>query len=217
MNNKSLKVAISIALILILTVGAAQVIKLANGDPIPWASTPNIEKPTLAVESPQNYTTYASSVLLNFTVTKPASWNAVHIVVPYVGEIHSVKVYLDGNQEQYGINNSTLNQLASGLHMLNVSVLAGTYYRGPIYGNSSINSGITDVDTINGVSVQNTIYEYPIVVSGIVYFTVGQPTQNTSPIPAAPEFPSLMIPLLLIIIVMAVGLLVYFKKHKYYD
>jgi hypothetical protein len=192
-------------------VAGALVIELARANPIPWQPTPNQEKPTLAIETPENNTAYNDGgVYLNFTVTEPDSWNK-HMIVHYIGRVASVEAYLDGNSIYHGHSNSgsysiKLNQSASGLHTINVTVLSYTYYQGPIYGNSSILSSI--------VSDRGPVYEYPIVVSDIVYFTVGQPTQSTSPLPSAPEFPSWIILPLCIIVVIGVGLVVYFRKRK---
>ncbi|MGD0645401.1 MAG: hypothetical protein ABSA75_10900 [Candidatus Bathyarchaeia archaeon] len=223
MSKKTFMAVITISLILILTVAGAVVIELARADPIPWPTIPNQEKPTLTVETPQNNTAYnASSVYLNFTVTKPDSWNAVHIVVPYIGEIAYANVYLDGNLTNYGrfyapgsSFSLKLNQTASGPHSLNVTVQSYTYYQGPIYGNSSIISNITSVSIVNGVSVpEKPIYLYPIVVSDIVYFTVlGEPSPSHQ---ETGSFPTATVAAVSTVAVVAVGagLVVYFKKRR---
>jgi hypothetical protein len=220
--------ALTLISTLLLIAVASLFLRLASANPVPWPSTPNQEKPTLKVETPQNNTAYdASSVYLNFTVTKPDSWNAVHMVVHYIGGIASVNVYLDGNLTDYGRTYATgssfsvkLNQTASGPHLLNVTVQSYTYYQGPVYGNSSIISNITSGDIINGVFVPGKpIYEYPIVVSDIVYFTVlGEPSPSPSPSPQDTEaFPTATVAVVSAIAVVAVaaGSMVYFKKRNH--
>ena len=56
MKKKSFVAAISIGLILVFTVAGALVIEVARANPVPWPSTPNQEKPTLKIETPQNNT-----------------------------------------------------------------------------------------------------------------------------------------------------------------
>jgi len=196
-----------------------QVIEVAKANAIPWPDTPNQDKPVLTVKTPQNNSEYnANGVYLNFTVTAPDSWNKIYWVVHYIGYIHSLDVFLDGENIRYShsglgyYNNSgsfsvKLNQLASGGHMLNVTVLSFTYYRGPAYNNSHIVSDIT--------SSSGPVYKYPIVVSDIVYFTVvGEPSpspQETEPEP----FPTtLVIAFSVMAALVCIGLIVYLKKHK---
>ena len=220
MRNKSFIAAISLSLILILTVGGVLIIEVARANPIPWPSTPNQDKPTLTVQTPQNNTSYNAdnSVYLSFTVTEPGSWhNPQWGVVPF-GLVDSVKAYLDGNVVNLTYNfsgvpfemerhySSSLNLSASGLHMLNVTVLSYTYYRGPAYNGSHILSGIT--------SSSGPVYEYPTVVSDIIYFTVEQPTQNTSPLPSNPAFSSIEFLLITVIVVFAVTSLAVFSFKR---
>ena len=95
MPNKALAKT-TIALILSLTV-SLQVVGLAMANPVPWPSTPNQDKPTLTIESPKNNTEYdESDVYLNFTITKPDSWKTLQCSL-YIGQVGSVKAYLDGN------------------------------------------------------------------------------------------------------------------------
>ena len=77
-----------------------QAVELAEANPVPWLSTPNLEKPTLTIETPQNYTTYdVGNIPVNFTVSTPSSWSALYFgMISYVGQLDSVHVYLDGNQ-----------------------------------------------------------------------------------------------------------------------
>lgn len=213
--KKIILVKVAFCAILVLTVGGALVIELARANPVPWPSTPNQEKPTLTVETPQNYSTYnASSVYLNFTVTKPDSWDSHHWLFYYIGRIYSVNVSLDGNQIDYPNSSFTafsakLNQSTSGLHTLKVTVLSYTYYIGPAYKNSHI---VVPYMTHDG----GPVYEYPIVVSDIVYFTVAD---VSSPSPSPQEtgsFPTTTVTAVSTVAVVAVGagLVVYFKKRK---
>jgi hypothetical protein len=186
-----------------------------DANPVPWASTPNLEKPTLTIQSPKNNTEYNNSIIANFTVIKPDSWNSVHMFSYYVGKIESVKVYLDGNQVSYNKVDSNysvnLNVSSSGPHSLNITVLSYTYYEGEIYDNSSTVSPIYDAITINGVTTVNTIYEYPIVVSDIVNFTVQQPQNQASVLPNQTNL--ILITTVIVIVAVASITLVYFKKH----
>jgi len=227
--------ALFTAILAIIILIGIQTVEVVNANPVPWPSTPNQEKPTLTIETPQNYTTYNdSTIYFNFTVTAPSSWNRVQHMFEWiylVGKIASVNVYLDGklnngNLTDYsriyisGSNYSVkLNQTSAGQHLLNVTVQSYTYYREPIYGNSSIPSGIIDVNNINGVSVTQVIYEYPIVVSNIVYFTVEQPTptQNSNAINSdyLLNQPNLILIVIVIAIVAVASVsLVYFKRRK---
>jgi hypothetical protein len=170
MSKKTFMAAIIVTTFLVSTVIGIQVVKVAKANPIPWLPTPNLEEPTLVIETPQNYTTYdGNSIILSFTVKEPDSWNAVHIVVPYVGEMYSIDSYLDGaHYRSYyiGSNNfpsfsDKLNVSTSGVHLLNITVLSYTFYSGPLYSNSSIAFG----NSSSGI-----VYEYPVVVSDVVSF-----------------------------------------------
>jgi hypothetical protein len=217
MPNLALATTI-IALILALTVGM-QVVELATANPVPWPSTPNQDKPTLTIESPQNNTAINDgSVYLNFTVTKPDSWNDPQWFMPYIGQIGSVNAYFDGNPIDFGLSNSegysvklNLNQSASGIHTLNVTVLSHTYYRGPAYNGSHILHSTT--------SSSGSVYEYPLIVSDIVYFTVEQQTPIQSAIATGSDYllnQTNLILIAIVIAIVAVALLslVHFKRHK---
>jgi hypothetical protein len=140
-----------------------------------------------------------------------------------MGQIASVKAYLDGNNiflkgnnfnfapgNPVGSYSAILNDSASALHVVNVTVLWYAYYRGPAYNGSHILSSIN--------SSSGPVYQYPMVVSDIVYFTVvGGPSPSPSPSPQETEpFPTTLVIAASVIVIVAVGagLLVYFKKHK---
>jgi hypothetical protein len=169
-----------------------QAVEVVDANPVPWLTTPNLEKPTLTIKTPQNQTTYnLKDIPVNFTVTKPKSWKN-YMAIPVVGDINSIDIRLDGNLENdtpFRMKDFTQNQLtqnlilsqvSSGLHTLNITVLSYTFYKGPAFNNTHIISDIRDFSNFSGVSSENTIYQYPIVVSDIVYFTVEQPTQNAN-------------------------------------
>jgi hypothetical protein len=199
-------------LTIILTLAISlQVAGLAKANPVPWLSTPNQDKPTLTVESPQNNTEYdESDVYLNYTITKPDSWNTPF--VPFIGQIVSALVFLDGNVI-YGIAMSgsysvKLNQTSPGLHMLNVTVLSYAYYNGPPYNGSHI---------FYIQSSSSPVYKYPTVLSDIVYFTVAEePSPSTSALPLETEsFSTAAVAAVPVTAVLVIaGLLVYYKKLK---
>ena len=233
MNRRKAVFAVVFAVSMLIGI---QAVGIVDANPVPWSSIPNLEKPTVTLENLQNYTTYNDGkVNFDFTVVAPSSWNKVHWFTYYVGRIASVNVYLDGNLidcNRVYLTSSRfsekLNRTTSGQHLLNITVQSYTYYAGQIYDNSSIVSDITDINTINGVEVRNTIYEYPIVVSDIVYFTVvGGPSPSPSPSPTPSPSPSpllqetrsfpdatLATASLATVAVVGVGLLIYSKNRK---
>ncbi len=219
MPNKTLAKAITVV-ILTLFFGM-QLVGLATANPVPYPATPNQDKPTLIIESPKNNTAInEGSVYLNFTVTKPDSWNDPQWFMPYIGQVASVKAYLDGNSLDYEYNHSgsysvklNLNQSAPGLHALNVTVLSYTYYRGPAYNGSHILSGIQ--------STGGPVYQYPMVVSDVVYLTVEQLEENASANASSSidagywlnqTFHVTIVAVAALVIVTT--LVVYFKRHK---
>jgi hypothetical protein len=204
--------AISLALIL-----GVQAVELVVANPIPYPSTPNQDKPVITIENPNNNTAFKDScVYLNFTVAKPDSWNDPQWFMPYIGQVASVKAYLDGHTANYvqchsGFNSVQLNLSTSGLHVLNVTVLAYTYYRGPAYNGSHILSSIT--------STSGPVYQYSMAVSDIVYFTVEQPEQTANPQSSLPNSSYALNQTCYTIIVVAAivvffASLVYLKKHN---
>ena len=92
--------------------------------------------------------------------------------------------------------------------MLNVTVLSYTYYSGPPYNGSHI---------FSHQSSSGPVYEYPTVVSDIVYFTVaGEPSPSTSALPLETEsFSTATVAAVSVTAVLVIaGLLVYYKKLK---
>jgi hypothetical protein len=119
-----------------------QFVRLVKANPVPYPSTPNTDLPTLTVQTPQNHSdVYAeNSLILNFNVTKPDSWNHYHLGIPAVGD-YQVFVYLDNNlfdtlldyprpYEQMSRDYSVvLNGLTSEWHTIQIDVRARTFYK----------------------------------------------------------------------------------------
>lgn len=109
---------------------------------MPYPSTPNTDLPTLTVQTPQNYSgIYAeNSFILNYTVTKPDSWNNYHLGIPVIGD-YQVFVYLDNDlldrfidyprpYEQMSRDYSVvLNGLTSEWHTIQIDIRARTFYK----------------------------------------------------------------------------------------
>ncbi|MCW4030669.1 MAG: hypothetical protein NWE92_13620 [Candidatus Bathyarchaeota archaeon] len=133
-------------------------------NPVPWPKTPNLEeKPTLTIKTPQNYSSYGvGNVALDFSVVKPDSWLINYDWFFNLGQIASIDVSLDGKSCNSADYSQALKQLALGMHQLNITVLSYAYYMEPIPG----------IENIPGRFVP---YQYPIVVSDIVYFTLEPP------------------------------------------
>ena len=220
---KRAALALTLMLTFLILVVASLLLSLASANPVPYPSTPNQDRPTLTIESPENSATYnESDVYLNFTVTKPDSWyDPQWPFVTYIGVSGPVEVYLDGNGVNCGRNNCNIfgnsvsysikmNQTESGPHTLNVTVLSYTYYRGPAYNGSHI---LSSIDSSSG-----PVYQYPIVVSDIIYFTVlGDPSSSPEPtLILDPNFGFYngLTSLIIVVAIVAVALLVYFKKRK---
>ena len=206
----------------------------ANPFPIPWPSAPNQEKPTLALECPQNGSIYVGGSLpVDFTVTAPRAWDPTYFPgIHYVGEIHSADVYLDGNLTVHDANyqviiysngakiaynpeefesniwhlTTFLNQTAPGTHTLNVTVLADTYYNEPVFGDSSIKTNMT--------SDGKPVYRYPIFVSDIVNFSVRKQTEDQTSF-LLDQTTLSTIAIVIVIVAVTSILLVYFKKRKH--
>jgi hypothetical protein len=141
---------LALILVLLLMTVALHIPSFALANPmyeIPYPSEPNMELPTLKVESPQNGTAYtAVTAELSFTVTKPDSWDTywnagVSELIPVIGS-YIVWAYLDGNETYHFLDphlqnvptaNYSLNLdwLKSGTHSLKIDLKATTYYKNP--------------------------------------------------------------------------------------
>ncbi len=217
MPKKLLATTIILTTILALVINL-QAVEVVDANPVPWPSTPNLEKPTITVETPQNNTVFAynaNDIWLNFTIAKPDSWTIQHLVTISLVRVQSLEAQLDGNsvylgsyKQEYSIK-LNLNQSAPGLHVLNVTVLSYSYYRGPAYNGSHLVSAI--------YSSSGPVYQYPIVVSDIVYFTVEQPTPTQNANASGSVYllnqPNLILIAIVIVIVAVVSVsLVYFRR-----
>ena len=204
--------------------------RLASANPVPWPSTPIQDKPALTIESPTNDTVCENGELhVNFTITEPDSWKREgEMMIPSsFAIVASANASLDGNtvySSNYSpdINYSAIEvwydggshfsipqQTSPGLHILNVTVLSYSYYRGPAYNGSHILSSIT--------SSSGPVYQYPMVVSAIVYFTVlGEPPSSSAPQGNEQQpFPAtLVIASGISVAVASFGILLYFKKRR---
>ena len=212
--------------ILVLVIGV-QVVEV-EANPVPFTQTPNLEKPSLTIMAPQNYSTYNTpNIPLNFTVKQPDSWNATHWLWRYIGEVNSVEVSLDDNlsahysayhiDKYFNGNKSTthpddprgqfslnsicdwINQTTPGMHTLNVTVTSHTYSLSNYPGSNEKAGAIYD---------GQPIYEYPIIVSDTIYFTNAV---NPTPTPTTPELPFLSVITLLAVASIS---LVYFRRRK---
>jgi len=209
--------ALTLILALVLAAVTFHIPSFASANPmyeIPYPSEPNKEPPTLQVESPQNGTVYASDTTeLAFTVTKPDSWNSywsigVSSLVPVIGS-YIVWVYLDGKVTYHFLDphlkdvptaNYSLNLdgLASGPHSLKIDVKATTYYENP------------NPDPYDYL-------EYFMNVSETVHFTLNQGVSSPSPEPQQETFSTALLATAsgASAALIAVGLLLYFKKRKH--
>jgi hypothetical protein len=202
-------------------------VEIVNANPIPWPTTPILDNPTITIHSPSNNTVYTNgNTTISLTVTKPDSWKRE--LFPYA-RVDSVGTYLDGKRILLAYNYTNTDPIkdewvkdqsyfyvpsitAAGQHMLNVTVVSRSYYRGPAYNGSHIVS--------DWMSSDGPVYQYPIVVSELVYFTVvGEPSPSPTPLPSSQEigsFPieTVAIVSLVTIAVVGAGLLVYFKRRR---
>ena len=227
MKRKYTVFAVFFAILVLIGIQAVEDVK---ANPVYWPTTPIQDKPTLTIGSPTNNTAYNNTtVYVSLTVTKPDSWKREGLMaIPmFYARLNSVRAYLDGksvpltyNYTEYAGDPwvkdqglfSVLNKTEPGQHTLNVTVVALSYYRGPAYNGSHIPS-----ETIE--SSDGTVYQYPIVVSDIVYFTVEQPTPTQTANASVSDYLLNQTNLILIAIVIAIVAvasisLVYFKKHK---
>lgn len=179
MIKKTFMATIIVTACLFSLVAGMQSVEVAKANPT-WGlrpSTPNQDKPIIVIETPEN-NTYCSnrSVMLNFTVIKPSSWNWT--LVPFGscanGDIESVTVNLNGKQEfqdylsadklngggywnkSYSL---TIDGLNSGINSLSLIVLADAQY---------INSTVTvgDTTTRTGASVPMNVTDTLYLISG---------------------------------------------------
>jgi hypothetical protein len=166
-----------------------QAVEVVDANPFVWPTTPNQEKPTLAIKTPQNNEVLntTNNPYLNFTVNNPQSWYKVHssMMTFELGLTTSVDVYIDGNLTNHFVDRHdytnpaydftnffvNLNQTSPGSHSANVTVYAYALYLGP---------PIDKTHVLRDNTTDGPLYEFPIVVSDIVNFTVNKQIE-TSP------------------------------------
>ena len=128
----------------------------------------DLDNPTITIHSPSNNTVYRNgNTTISLTVTKPDSWKRE--LFPYA-RVDSVGTYLDGKRILLAYNYTDTDPIkdewvkdqsyfyvpsitAAGQHMLNVTVVSHSYYRGPAYNGSHIVSGMESSD--------GPVYQYP--------------------------------------------------------
>jgi hypothetical protein len=224
------RIAVLAVLLTISVLIGTEVIGVVDANPVPFTQTPNLERPILTINAPQNYSTYNTpNIPLNFTVKQPDSWGAPTFW-NYIGKVDFVDVSLDGNlcanysqflKDTYLNGNRTshsfsasgefslnpiydwINQTTPGMHTLNVTVMSHTYCLSQYPGSNVKAWAMYD---------ENPIYEYPIIISDTIYFTVNSNVEvNPDPSPTVPEFP--ITGILLVLAVASVSL-VYFKRRR---
>ena len=207
-----------------------QAVEVVDANPIVWPTTPNQEKPTLAIKTPQNNAVLntTDNPYLNFTVNNPQSWYKVHssMMIIELGLTTSVDVYIDGNLSNHFVDHHdytnpaydftnfsvNLNQTSPGSHSANVTVYAYTIYLGP---------PIDKTHVLRENTTDGPLYEFPIVVSDTVNFTINkqiEPSPSITPPlftePLSNSMALLAIASVIVIIAVASVSLVYFKRRK---
>ena len=182
------RIALFAVMFAVSTLIGVQAVELVNGNPIPWPATPSQEKPAVTIKNLQNYTTYGlGSIALDFSVVQAQSWSVTYDFFFHIGEVKNITVALDGTLCGRFPYNSTdfsllLNESALGMHKAEVTVFSLAYYTTPIDGIQNIRSNIM----YDG----NYLFENPIVVSDIIYFTTNSSsTDLPTHIPATPTSP----------------------------
>jgi hypothetical protein len=192
----------SVLALLFSTAALLQFVSLAKANPVPYPSTPNTDLPTLTVQTPQNHSDiYAeNSFILNYSITKPDSWNNYHLGIPVIGN-YVVFVYLDNNlldtfldyrpYEHVTKNYSlVLNGLTNEWHTIKIDVRARTFYKTTKAAKNPLEHFMNTSATINF----NIIAENKKILLTI---------DETATIP---EFPSwIILPLTMIVTLIAVG------------
>ncbi len=182
---------------------------------IPYPSEPNQEVPAIDVTSPsQGEVFIITSVILNFTVTKPVSWNVYWLTtIPVIGA-YAVDVYLDGNRRgtlldpgSSGFPNATyavlLDRLARGSHNVTLVLESSTYYSNP------------SPEPADFLTFSRNFTE---AIGFTVNADLPTSTPSLSPKPTLkPEsFPTVpfLIILVMVVVLATAGLLVYFNKRR---
>ena len=185
---------------------------------IPYPAEPSMQFPTIDIDSPENGETLeATSLWLNFTVTKPDSWDLYWLTaIPVVGT-YSAYVYLD--QKLLAISRNlledpgssgfpvadysfVLSKLSRGDHSVEVLLEAATFYEDP--------------------SPEPGDYlQYSKNITKTIHFNVNADLPTPSPSPLPSEEPQLAeqdailgVAVTVAIVCVGLGLLVYLIKRK---
>jgi hypothetical protein len=210
------KIALASFALLLLLVAVFKFSSLAIANPVPYPTEPSQEFPTLKVNSPENGEVFrATTVEVNFTVTKPDSWNFYWLTtLPVVGT-YDVLVYLDGNLlSEYPLMDPgssgfpaadysvSLQRLTRGSHAVKIDVEAFTYYDDPS-------------------SEPGDYLTYSRNITEMISFTVNadlptpSPTSTPTSEPQTKPFPTTMViaPIASVVIV-GLGVLLFFKNRR---
>lgn len=213
MKGKALTMALMLALSILAVEAVLVDIAQANFILEPWfPREPVRTPPAITVYSPsQNQTFNSSSVLLNFTISKPETWFGYfkneHFPTPYltIGKVLSYNYSLDGGESQtFPVDDAlgtwtsnpeeTLNfsanlNLTYGAHKIAITAQCETYYL-PF-------SGITNSFPVHGYSEVVSFYVGSYVAAPNAFPTVPVTAASSAAAVAA-----------------VAGLLVYFRKRK---
>jgi hypothetical protein len=207
-----------------------QAVEVVNANPFVWPTTPNQEKPTLTIKTPQNNAVLntTDNPYLNFTVNNPQSWYKEHFsgLIIELGLTTLADVYIDGNLSNHFVDHHdytnpaydftnfsvNLNQTSPGSHSANVTVYAYTLYLGP---------PIDKTHVLRENTTDGPLYEFPIVVSDTVNFTINKQNEPSPSImpslftePLSNSMGLLAIASVIVIIAVASISLVFFKRRK---
>jgi hypothetical protein len=139
MNKRKFIATITVLVLLIISCFGFQFFMGVEANPLPIDTTsPNLDPPVLAAQSPTNITYSTNNISLNITVTKPSSWGDSNTM-------REISYTLDGQKYPIWVSSvgkeapdytfptikelsAALNGLADGQHTLKVDVIAQTKY-----------------------------------------------------------------------------------------
>jgi hypothetical protein len=131
-----------VACVLLLLLVSLSGLNLATANPVPYQTEPSQEFPVLDIRSPKSGEVFSvTDVDLNFTVTKPESWDFYWMGLPVIGT-YFVGVYLDGERIQWYFDpqrsgfpsdtfSTNLNGLTRGSHRAEIVIEAFVFYDNP--------------------------------------------------------------------------------------
>ncbi len=195
MKRKVVLTGILFSALIVSLFSLTQVVEIAKANFIP-PPTPNTDPPTLAIQSPQNSTTYTdSNVTLIFSLTKPDTWfNNTQITrieytldenrnsILFSNEVFQAKMPNGDNLQKVTYFQFSLENLSNGAHSLDIHVKAESLY-----------------------TAQSNYPTASMEVYSKVFFSMEKPVFS-SPSPSIPEFPAwIILPTLLIIATLVTG------------